>query len=636
MADVRTIELRGCTPEPLMNYLKALGVLRVVAEQVDGKAVAAWRGAAFVLRSSAGFDELVEFFLEHYQPTPIAAPWAGGSGFFGKDNRIAINVISASDVERLYPYREAIKKIHSILAAERIVEKPANEVKERLLRRYHREMPDAFVNWMDAAVVLQGEGQVFPPILGTGGNDGRLDFTQNFMQRLVELRLHVQQPHEHSWNWLLAALRGDATADLTKAAVGQFAPGRAGGPNGTQGMEAAPLDNPWDFVLMLEGTLMLAGSVARRMSAAVRDRAAFPFTVSSLPVGFGSGSENESAESRGEIWLPLWRRFTSAGELRAVFGEGRAELGSRPARDSVDFARAISNLGTDRGIESFARTGFLKRSGKAFLATPLGRIAVRTQPSTHLLREVDPWLDRYRRACAGDIVPARFVSALRRIDSAIFDYCRYGTEPLFANILAAFGSAERQLATGERFRQNERRTIHPISGLSPGWLAAAQDDTREFAIAAALTSIRGIEGTIAPLRANLEPVQVGRTRVVWDDASRCVVWNSSSLARNLSAVLQRRLLDAGKQGDERRALNSLSVASLTHVSAFINGDVKDERVEELLWGLMLAVRSTALIHASRDDATETLLPRVYALLKLALMPESISIERRPNDECCAR
>ena len=34
--------LKGCTPEPLMNYLKALGILRLVAEQRDPNAQGCW------------------------------------------------------------------------------------------------------------------------------------------------------------------------------------------------------------------------------------------------------------------------------------------------------------------------------------------------------------------------------------------------------------------------------------------------------------------------------------------------------------------------------------------------------------------------------------------------------------------
>jgi len=43
---------------------------------------------------------------------------------------------------------------------------------------------------MDAAIVLLQDRQAYPPVLGTGGNDGRLDFTQNFMQRLLDLKFH--------------------------------------------------------------------------------------------------------------------------------------------------------------------------------------------------------------------------------------------------------------------------------------------------------------------------------------------------------------------------------------------------------------------------------------------------------------
>lgn len=32
------LELRGCTPEPLGNYLKGLGVFRLIAEQADPQA----------------------------------------------------------------------------------------------------------------------------------------------------------------------------------------------------------------------------------------------------------------------------------------------------------------------------------------------------------------------------------------------------------------------------------------------------------------------------------------------------------------------------------------------------------------------------------------------------------------------
>lgn len=185
--------LHGCTPEPLMSYLKALGVLRLVSEQADSEARGAWRGGTFILLSALDETGLTRFFLEEYKPTPIVAPWAGGSGFFGQDNRKAVDVIAASLSSRMQGYRTLIEQVRAILKNEGQTTKPSDTAKERLLRRYRRELPDEFLFWMDSALVLQEEGQAFPPLLGTGGNDGRLDFTQNFMQRLVDLGIPQSQ-----------------------------------------------------------------------------------------------------------------------------------------------------------------------------------------------------------------------------------------------------------------------------------------------------------------------------------------------------------------------------------------------------------------------------------------------------------
>jgi len=80
--------LTGCTPVPLAHYLKALGILRLVAEQKDPDACGRWRGEYFELRTSLSRDELQRFFLEEYQPTPVLAPWNGGSGFYFQEEKL--------------------------------------------------------------------------------------------------------------------------------------------------------------------------------------------------------------------------------------------------------------------------------------------------------------------------------------------------------------------------------------------------------------------------------------------------------------------------------------------------------------------------------------------------------------------
>jgi len=627
MSEIHEVELAGCTPEPLMSYLKALGVLRLVSEQADPEATACWRNEVLVLRSKFDGEGLVKFFTHQYRPTPIIGPWAGGSGFFGKDNRKAVDTLAACQSPRMAAYRDVIQAARRILAEQDVPDKPTEKTKEKLLRRYRREMPDEFVWWMDAALVLQSEGQVFAPVLGTGGNDGRLDFTQNFMQRLVELKLHQDKPSSKSNTLLRHSLLGVPTQGLGKAAVGQFAPGRAGGPNATQGMEGDATDNPWDFVLMLEGALMLAGSVVRRIGVHSTDKAAFPFTVRSRPVGEASPSEDELSASRGELWLPLWSRLVTRAELGALFSEGRAEASGRPARDSVDFARAVAGLGIDRGIRSFVRFGFLKRSGKAYLATAMDRFRVPERPPTSLglIEAVDGWIEIYRRAASAKETPARFKAALRRIESAIFAYCRYGRREDMQAVLIALGAAERELAltAGQR---GGKEICRPAARLSPQWIEATFDGSRDYTLALALAGIHDPENKLPSIRSNIEPVAFEKRRWVWQESGPHVVWNTADLPTNMAAVLERRLMDGARAGCEHLRLESWHRASLDVVSAFLAGDVDFRRVEELLWGLMLIDHQRnypAKLRAAKMESAIPL-PREYALLKLLFLPRPLA------------
>src|SRR5690606_31319426 len=93
----QTINLKGCAPTPLAHYLKALGVLRLVAEQVDSTALGWWKDDSFWLRSKLDEAGLQEFFLRQYRPTPLVAPWNGGSGFNPKDNQDAMKAIESGD-----------------------------------------------------------------------------------------------------------------------------------------------------------------------------------------------------------------------------------------------------------------------------------------------------------------------------------------------------------------------------------------------------------------------------------------------------------------------------------------------------------------------------------------------------------
>lgn len=625
MGSVHGVELPGCTPEPLMSYLKALGILRLVSEQADPQALGYWSQDRFVLESKLNRDELAYFFLEKYSPTPILGPWAGASGFFGKDNRKAVQSIEKSSSDRLAAYRETIGKVQTILKSEGLDEKPVGDIKIKLLRRYRREMPDAFVSWMDAAMALGEDDERFAPapLLGTGGNDGKLNFTQNFMQRIVDLELHENRPRREACSLLQAGLWAQPVDGLGKAAVGQFSPGRVGGPNATQGMEGDSTDNPWDFLLGLEGSLMLASAAVRRLGAHSSDRASFPFTVDSRSVGSAASSDEETAGARGELWMPLWKQAASAGEIKLLFSEGRADVEGRPAGDAVEFSRAVAGLGTDRGIHSFCRYGLFERSGRSFLAVAMQRfdVPVERRKDVDLLLPLDRWLADFRRGASGD-APQRLQAAARRIESKIFDYCRHGERTDLCGVLTALGMAERELAiTGGQ--RGGKQICRPLQDISSDWIQATNDGSPEFEIALALASLhhRERENPTLPVRANMEPVNRKGKFWNWGEAGRSVVWKRGNLVENMIAVLERRLLDGGGNA----SIDFHHGVRMGTLADFIAGKTDDRRIEELLWGLMLVRTSERNQVSFKPSISSPLFPRAFALLKPLFLPRPIRL-----------
>lgn len=252
---VSTHRLGGCRVEPLGSYLKGLGVLRLLGEQVDPDATARWNGDVLVLATVLGPDELEEFLLDRYRPTPLVAPWNNGSGFSPKDKeaRRAVELFMSSTSDRLGPYRDAIRIGQGVVRRAATAGWDQKKDKKLWVEACRAELPDASVAWVDAAVVLTSDEPRFPPLLGSGGNDGHFDFSVNFIHRLADvlcLRSGRRVPRRiDSQRWLAAALCGDSLVAGVKATVGQFDPGSAGGANSSPTGDAPSVVNPWDFVL---------------------------------------------------------------------------------------------------------------------------------------------------------------------------------------------------------------------------------------------------------------------------------------------------------------------------------------------------------------------------------------------------
>ena len=352
------LALRGCAPTPLASYLKALGVLRLVSsptnhvsgEAADPHARGWWENECFHLRTTLGRDALLGFFLHDYAPSPIIAPWNGGSGFYAGDNRDGFDPLATGQVAgRFANISSAIRNAVRTVAHRKLAERPEGEAKVGLVAALRAELADAALLWLDAVLALSGGGLAYPELLGTGGNDGRLDFTNNFARRLVSrakpaglFEASSGEPSKEAARLLEASLLAAPVLGLCSAKIGQFAPGAAGGPNATNGYSAASEVNSWDFVLMLEGAAAFAGAATRRHQHApggatagttTRSGASFPFTVRAVGAGWGGVEAADENDARAEFWAPIWMRPARALEIDSLLGEGRAVLNERTARD---------------------------------------------------------------------------------------------------------------------------------------------------------------------------------------------------------------------------------------------------------------------------------------------------------------
>jgi CRISPR-associated protein Csx17 len=617
-----TLTLSGCAPVPLAHYLKALGILRLVSEQADATATGRWHRDQFVLESSLDREGLVKFFLEEYRPTAVMAPWNGGSGFHPKDNAKALEAVSKSESPRFQTYAAAICAAQSALRSMSLGEKPTPEQKAELLLLCRNVLPESALQWLDAAYVLTDDGAKYPPLLGTGGNDGRLEFTNNFMQRLTEvIDAGTGEPMANSAQKLAVSLFAEGVAiPPTKAPIGQFLPGTAGGANATSGFDSAAFVNPWDFILMIEGALLFASASVKRLESSDTGALAYPFCVRQAGVGYASSTSADESASRAEMWLPVWtQRAVTLAELNAIFSEGRAQVGGRTAKNGVDFARAVVGLGVDRGLDEFQRYGFQVRNGLSYFATPLTRITTRKNAGVDLLSDVDVWLDRYRRAATKDGAPASARRALSVLEARIIDLCISHTPDRLLAVFIALGQCQAAAARSLKWA-TQKDGFKPLQGLRKEWLKHGWHRP-EFRLAASLASINGKFGKdCLNLRCHLEQVDCFRkdadTQAYrWaDNPTNNVQWSAAPLPEVLSDILARRLI-LNEDTEKRWEVH----ADLADIKAFIEGETDDALLSDLLWSMSLINWSEK--GGLPSQQTERVVPpTLYALLKLCFPP----------------
>lgn len=591
------VELTGCTSTPFGGFLKALGVFRLVSEQVSADTRGWWDGDVFVLESPLSAEELGDFFVDRYSPTPIFAPWNGGSGFYPKDNKEGIEAISASTDDRFAAYRRTIAICREMKEVRQGKSDDEDARRTAILRHCRNRLEDRAVEWLDACVGIAADGsRSFAPVLGTGGNEGRLDYTNNFMSKLQEL-LIAPDKKTPVRDLLRNALFGVRTSGLTDGAAGQYDPGRAGGANQGVRIEEGSLTNPWDLVLTMEGAVAWASGLYRRQGVSYSSILCSPFTVRPRKVGYGSAAEGDDA--RAEVWTPLWNRPATYREIRVLLREGRASVQGRAASNTLEFAEAACSLGVDRGIGRFVRYSLLKRRGDSYVALPAGTFPVGYRSETDRIREFLAFFEKFERTG----IPKGSEALRRGVESAVYQVLLTGGQERMRELLAALGRLLRRIVTTSEARL-------PIRALpATPWLEACGfAHSPEVRIAAALASLwtRDVGAMADHLARN----------------DKRFAWIGVNLPDKLAAVLNRRLLLAEKAELRTNPLGGSCKIRPGDATRFIEESVDDDLIEDLLFAFICFEWRGVAIDLDSDSAE--VLP-VYAVLKHLFLPGDVQL-----------
>jgi CRISPR-associated protein Csx17 len=508
--------------------------------------------------------------------------------------------------------------------------------------------------WVDAAVALDRDGDTgFTSLFGSGGNDGRMEFTRNLRKHLDSLfDLGDGKPRGTTAALLHAALFGTPARALANESVGQFFPGRAGGSNMAAGFAGSSGINPWEFILMLEGAVALVAGMSRR-GEIDGARVSSPFWVESTWAGFGSASQQEDAP-RGEHWLPLWSQPIRYDELVELVREGRAQVGRRQTTRASDLVRATARLGLARGIESLQRFAFLERNGQANLAVFTGRFHVAPRSRQGLLDDVAPWIDHLAREGKDGNAPKSLGVVARRATEAFFAVCKQDASAhQWRRLFVILGEAEFALA-----RSGKTTFRRPLPKLGAAWLRAVDDGTPEgrttLRLAVALASQhRPLDNNhphrVDHVRRHFLPLAQAGARVSFklDGKGRIQpdpehVCHGRDLVNDAIALVLRRSIWARSSSLHRDKAPKLPLeavtgceATLAEVGAWVRGEIPDDDVLELVRPLLALDWSEVAQGGGGIPRTQTEAgDPLQMLLRLAHLPFALPV-RDPDGRSVA-
>ncbi len=474
------------------------------------------------------------------------------------------------------------------------------------LLRYRDQLPDPVGESFDALCALHISQQNDNPLFvrrGRPGDKVNADIFLNFWDYLATFRKNPSPLTE-------ASLFGGRVVDSGIPAGDRKGKGTPFFPDAiksyNQGTDWVTEDFPFcplDYLLAVEGALAMRGATSKTLIARSRSRAAFPFVFEGTETM--TDEQGKSLRVASSFWLPIWTQPTTFGELQSFILDCQARLPGRDCRFSSDFARAVRSQGVDAGFFAFQEFRF-RLKGANVPWTTAGRFVACSGTAipgilNELLAPVDAsgFLDQFEfnRERKSDLHPLR-APVLEAIEIAAAE----PSPSKIVDVLSSLATLNVRLARSKTLRETVgggRVTFVPPLRCDD-WYAALQDleSDPEFEIARALASIQRSKTKqepdkryfkVEPFLGSLIPLRrLGENWVLPEKPepqSPQAVWTGIDLARDLSSVLARRVLDSAK--DTGPAVVGACTARLTTILRFLQGEFDHRRIGRLVEALSL-------------------------------------------------
>lgn len=621
------LALPGLSLDSLGNYLASLGLLRVLSRKWPSTRIA-WRDEVLqVVGGPATLDALLDELV-----------------------RVAVTQAEVDTSKREWTqYDKAWSD----------AQKKGTKAKSGApLALWQAEAQEPYLELFAAHAVPHARVS-FNPLLGSGGNAGRRDFSAGWKQAVDALAAAPKAGKGRGKKKNKVPGRGDAAAapDARRSEASAFLLGQpltwlleklAAGSwfseatklyNSGQSPAREGQISPWAMVLACEGLALLVGGASRRLGARTRAVGAFPFVTQPVAPEVAG----EAGRILGEIWTPIWARPMTLAETTTLFSRGRAELRGRGAVTPAAFATAIRERGVDAGVSEFRRFT-LGRTTSANTFEP--RLEARFMLDTgsnatgtagaRVLDCVTALIEHRGFPRDGK----RFAGIRGPIEAALLDVAADPArcEPAIA-MLDAITAALDRIDRNRGFREgNIRWEPLPLQ-----WLLSLFADERpgvEARLALSLVSAFPVSHPFATYRFGVE-WKYGQAYAHFTHAERPParwVWGPGGLVRVLAAVLSRRLLDQHSSRDLAPPGRAPLPATTAQVSQWLAGEVDESLFSKWLSRLALFDWRTvpqevrALIHrevqAPRADGELALLGLVQPLVdQRSLVVRNLS----PND-----